>query len=128
MPQIQIRIYLEDRNFIFTSTVVPTKLELSDCFLTFETLDYGREYENALLQMPIIELKTQLWDYTSQSLATALSGTIDLNYSITYKWLKSVFILFQGSTANSLNKLFDSFDPTRGNGDFSIVGGQIFPS
>jgi hypothetical protein len=128
MPQIQIRIYLESLSSIFTTTVVPTQLTFTDCFLTFETLDYGKEYENALLQMPLIELKTQLWDYTSQSLAIQ-TGTIDLNYSITFKWLKSVFVLFQGSTAQSLNKLFDAFDPTSGNGDISInVGGQIFPS
>ena len=37
--------------------------------------------------------------------------------------------MFQGLSANSLNKIFDAYDPTSGNGDISInVGGQIFPS
>jgi hypothetical protein len=135
MPQINIKVFFESATNIVvsgTGTVACTDYTLSDVYLCFEQIDMGRDYEQQLInecrQNGPFELKSTMWDYTSQTQAS-WTGSTDLNFPLTKKWLKSAFVLFGGTTVESHNKAYDAYDFSTNAGEISIsVGGQSYPN
>jgi hypothetical protein len=128
MPQVQIRVFFESATNIATSTVAPTGYTISDMGLCYELVDMGRAYEQELMKQGTVDIKTVMWDTSTQTQAS-WAGTADIAFSVTKKWIKSAFVLFQGTSANSKNKLFDAYDFSSDTGEISLnVGGQIYPN
>ena len=128
MPQISVQLTMDSIANMFTTTVVPTGFVISNVELAYNMLDFGRSVELAVLAMPKVYLKCWSFANSSASIATATTGSISLVYNQKYASIKASYILFTGTSANSLNKWGDSYDPTSNNGEISImIAGQTYP-
>jgi hypothetical protein len=71
-------------------------------------------------------IKSQSFFNTASVLASGTNGTITIPFNVNFASIKSLLVSFSG--ISSVNKSFDSFDPTSSNGDLSVsVGGLTFP-
>lgn len=127
-PQISVQLTMDSIANMFTTTVVPTGFVISNVELCYNMLDFGRSVEMAVLAMPKLYLKCFSFANSSASIATATTGSISLVYNQKYASIKAAYILPTGTSANSLNKWGDSYDPTSSNGEISImIAGQTYP-
>ena len=128
MGSIRTQLTLDTLANIFTTNVVPTAFVLSNVELCYTMVDAGQQYENYVRSLGPFEIKTQTVANTSIALAAGTAGSVSLPFNVRLASVKSAFVLFTGTTANSLNKTNDWFDPTSSNGELSInIGSQQYP-
>lgn len=128
MGSIRTQLTMDTLANIFTTNVVPTAFVLSNVELCYTMVDAGQAYESYVRGLGPFEIKTQTVANTSIALAAGTAGSVSLPFNVRLASVKSAFVLFTGTTANSLNKTNDWFDPTSGNGELSInIGSQQYP-
>ena len=136
MPNIRIQITIDNNsNFIWESaTGVTTSYTISNFELCFDKIDFGYETEQLVRSMgEKVYIKSNSWASLSQSMAIA-SGTQEYIFNARYASIRSLFANFGGTTANSANKNFDSYDPTQSaagtnGGDFQwFCAGSAYPT
>lgn len=130
MPQIRLELTTESIANQFTTTVVPTAMTLSNVELVYEMVEFPESVEDMIRQqaVPKIFIKSQSFANTANTLANATSGQVSMVFNQRLASIKSAFLLFTGTSSNSLNKTMDSYDPTSGSGDFSLtIAGTQYP-
>lgn len=129
MPQIRIQLTMDQLANYFTSTVaVPTGLTLTNVELCYTSI-MSHTFDAAVSQMgPALSIKSMSFFNSATNLPSGTSGQISLVYNQRLASIKAAFVMFCGQGATSLNKQFDSYDPTSSSGDVSItVGGVNYP-
>ena len=128
MPQIRTQFTLDSIANIFTTAVVPTGLVISNFELVYTMIDAGPQVEQMVRSLGTFYIKSQSVVNSSVTLASGTTGSISLVFNQRLASVKSAFVLFTGTSSNSLNKWGDWYDPTTSNGEVSInVGGISFP-
>ena len=125
---IRTQLTMDTLANMFTTNVVPTAFVISNVELCYTMVDAGQQYENYVRSLGPFEIKTQTVANTSIALAAGTAGSVSLPFNVRLASVKSAYVLFTGTTANSLNKTNDWYDPTSNNGELSInIGSQQFP-
>lgn len=125
----RITLNVDSIGGIFTSAVVPTNFSLSNIELCYDSINFGSSVESMVKSMGLIYIKSQSLSTSTSILPTATSGSIDLIYNLRLASIKSVFSIFSGTSANSINKNMDSYDVTSNNGDYQyLIGNKNYPS
>ncbi len=110
------------------TTFAPTAITISNFELVYTMLDAGPAVENMVRSLGTFYIKSQSIANSSVTLASGTSGSVSLVYNQRLASVKSAYVLFTGTTVNSLNKWGDAYDPTTNNGEVSInVGGISYP-
>lgn len=136
MPNVRIQLTLDaNSNFIWeAATGVTTSYTLTNVELCFDKIDFGYNVENMVRSMgEKVYIKSNSWASMSQNMAIT-SGTNEYIFNARYASIRSLFANFGGTTANSANKNFDSYDVTQGataggGGDLQwFCAGNAYPS
>ena len=128
MGSIRTQLTMDTLANIFTTNVLPTGFVLTNVELCYTMVDAGQAYEQYVRSLGPFEIKTQTVANTSIALAAGTAGSVSLPFNVRLASVKSAYVLFTGTTANSLNKTNDWYDPTSSNGELSInIGSQQFP-
>lgn len=130
MSGVRIQVALDTIANIFTTAVVPSAFALTNLELCYDQIDFGMATENMVRSMgEKIYVKSCSYAVSNSTLASGTNGTIDLLYNTRLSSVKSLFANFGGTSSASLNKVFDSYDPTSSNGDLQFsVGGIQYPA
>jgi hypothetical protein len=115
-------------NMFNASNGIPTALTLTNIEVCFDIVDIPHS-ESAVLSMVDgngnIQIKSQSFITSTQSIATGLTGSLELVYNQRISSIKTLMALF-GRAAS--NKNYDSVDITANGGDYSfIVASQQYP-
>lgn len=115
------------------SNIIPTgatSFSLSNVELVYDMIDMGAGVEQAVKMMgEKLYIKSQSFVNSSNTLASGTSGTVELVYNQRLSSIKSLFGIFQGTSANSVNKKYDSYDPTSSSGSLQYnIAGINYPS
>ena len=131
MPQIRTQLTLDSIANIFATLatpITPTNYTISNFEMVYTMLDGGPQVEQMVRSLGKFYIKSQSIANSSVSLAAGTTGSISLVFSQRIASIKSAFVLFTGTSANSLNKWGDAYDPTSNNCEVSInVGGITYP-
>lgn len=131
MGQIRTQITmsaLSDMFAVLTTPITPTNFVISNFELCYNMIDAGAVVENMVRSLGTFYIKSQSIANSSVSLASGTTGSISLVFNQRLASVKSAFVLFTGTTANSLNKQYDFYDPTSSNGELSInIAGIQYP-
>jgi hypothetical protein len=89
----------------------------------------GGNVENMVRSMgDKIYIKSQSFSSSSNTLASATTGYIELIYNQRYASVKALIAVNGCTAAATVNRVFDSVDITTNNGEYSFsVGGVIYP-
>jgi len=130
MSGVRIQLTMDTIANIFTTAVVPSAFALTNLELCYDQIDFGMATENMVRSMgEKIYVKSCSYAVSNSTLASGTNGTIDLLYNTRLSSVKSLFANFGGTSSASLNKVFDSYDPTSNNGDLQFsVGGLQYPA
>ena len=119
---------LSDMFAVLTTPITPTNFVISNFELCYNMIDAGAVVENMVRSLGTFYIKSQSIANSSVSLAAGTTGSISLVFNQRLASVKSAFVLFTGTTANSLNKQYDFYDPTSSNGEMSInIAGIQYP-
>jgi len=113
------------------SVVIPTAISISSVELVYDQIDFGAGVEAMVRSMgEKIYVKSTSYSCSNNTLASGSSGTLDLLYNTRLSSIKSLFANFGGTSAASVNKVYDSYDITSAaGGDYSFsVGGLQYPA
>lgn len=103
-------------------------LTISNFEVVYNQIQFPPQIERQILDMPKIRIKTSSYATGLQSIPAGVAGTTNLVYNLRYASIKSMFLLLGSSSANSVNKLFDSIDMTSGAGSYNFqVNGVYYP-
>ena len=128
MPQIRTQFTLDSIANIFTTAVVPTGFVISNFELVYTMIDAGPQVEQMVRSLGTFYIKSQSVVNSSVTLASGTTGSLSLVFNQRLASVKSAFVLFTGTSSNSLNRWSDWYDPTSSNGEVSInVGGISYP-
>lgn len=128
MPNVRIQLTTDAiANFITSSA---TSFALTNVELVYDCIDMGAGVEQAVKMMgEKLYIKSQSFVNSSNTLSSGTSGTVELVYNQRLSSIKSLFALFQGTSANSHNKKYDSYDPTSSSGSLQYsIAGVNYPS
>lgn len=130
MSGCRVSLTIDSMANIATSAVALAGMTLSNVELVYDQIDFGSATEQMVRSMgDKLYIKSASYSSSATTLQTGTLGTADLLYNVRLSSVKSLFTIFGGTSANSLNKLFDSYDPTSSNGDLSYtIGGLQYPS
>tara|TARA_R110000737_G_scaffold114435_1_gene147423 strand:- start:560 stop:1828 length:1269 start_codon:yes stop_codon:yes gene_type:complete len=130
MSGCRVSLTVDSMANIATSAVALAGMTLSNVELVYSQIDFGSATEQMVRSMgDKLYIKSASYASSATTLQNGTSGTADLLYNLRLSSVKSLFTIFGGTSANSLNKLFDSYDPTSSNGDLSYtLGGLQYPS
>lgn len=132
MPNVRIQLTTDAISNIMTSSgTIPSSYTLSNLELCFDMIDLGSNVEDIIRNMgEKIYIKSQSFNSIGNTLASGVSGTSEIVFNTRLSSIKSLFTIFGGnSSANSVNKQYDSYDPTSSSGDLQyIVAGTPFPT
>jgi hypothetical protein len=130
MPQIQLSLTTDSvNNYIQkSSSVVPTT-RIYNVELCYDQVNFGHDVETMVKKLGKFLIKASSWVTSSQPLNSGVTGSQDIAFSLFYKSIRSIFSNFGGTdVTKGINLLFDSFDPTAGNGDLQYsIAGVTFP-
>jgi hypothetical protein len=127
MPQVRINLTVDSITNIFTNVVVPTAWTLSNMELRYRVIDFGPEVENMVRQMgPVLNIKSQSFAASTQTLAAGASGQQDLVFNQRYASCKSVFAL-NGTSDGSANSFFDSVNLKANTTYAFMIAGVQYP-
>lgn len=132
MSQIRVQLTMDSLANMFaiipTTPVTPTAFVLSNVELCYTMVDAGPAVEAMVRSLGTFYIKSQSLANSSVTLANGTTGSISLVYNQRLASVKSAFVLFTGTSTNSLNKWGDFYDPTSSNGELNInVGGIQYP-
>jgi hypothetical protein len=129
MSGVRIQLTVDSIANIF-STVIPSAFALTSMELVYDQIDFGAGVEAMVRSMgDKIYVKSCSYSCSNNTLASGSSGTLDLLYNTRLSSIKSLFANFGGTSAASVNKVYDSYDVTSNNGDYSFsVGGIQYPA
>jgi hypothetical protein len=128
MPNVRIQLTTDSIANIFPTSA--TSFSLTNIELVYDCIDMGAGVESAVKQMgEKLYIKSQSFVNSSNTLASGTSGTVELIYNQRLSSIKSLFALFQGTSANSVNKKYDAYDPTSSSGSLQYsIAGINYPS
>jgi hypothetical protein len=130
MPNIRLQLTMDSlANYFNASAVaVPTALTLTNVELCYTSIT-SATFDAAVRSMgSTLSIKSMSYFNSASVLSTGSAGQIALTYNQRLASIRAAFILFTGTSANSLNKQFDAYDPTSNNGDVSIsIAGVQYP-
>ena len=131
MSQIRVQLTMDSLANMFAvlaTPINPTAFVLSNVELCYTMVDAGPAVENMVRSLGTFYIKSQSLANSSVTLANGTTGSISLVYNQRLASVKSAFVLFTGTSALSLNKWGDFYDPTQSNGELNInVGGIQYP-
>ena len=128
MPTIRLQFTLDTLSNMFGVLGGVTGLTISNFEVCYQVIDLGADVENAVRSMGTFYLKTQSFYNSATNLASGTNGSITIPYNIGFASIKSLFANFGGTSANSVNKSYDSYDITSTNGDYSFsIAGVQYP-
>lgn len=116
MPTVRIQLLTDVISNIFTTTVVPTAYTLSNLELCYDSIYMGSSVDSMIRGMDKIYIKSQAYTSTGSVLGSGTSGSVSLVYNQRLSSIKSLFTLFTGNFVESLNRQYDSYDPTQSSG------------
>jgi hypothetical protein len=135
MPNVRIQLSVDSIANIFAAisgtSVQPSSFKLSNVELCYSSVNFTGGVTDMVKNMgDPFYIKTTSWKNMGASLATGVNGSIDLVYNLRLASVKSLFAHFVGQTASkAINGLYDSFDVTSGNGEYSFnIAGVSYPS
>jgi len=108
-----------------------TAISISNFEVCYNMIDFGHEVEREIIMMnPKLRIKSQSYSTGVQQIAYNTSGAYNLVYNQRYASVKSAYLNMGGGTnaagaVVSANRLFDSYDVTSGNGDYTFQIGSI---
>lgn len=128
MPNVRIQLTTDSIANIFPTSA--TSFSLSNVELVYDSIDMGAGVEAMVRSMgEKLYIKSQSFTNSSNTLASSTTGTVELVYNQRLSSIKSLFALFQGTSANSVNKKYDAYDPTSNSGSIQfLIAGQQYPS
>jgi hypothetical protein len=130
MGAIRLQLTTDSITNIFnTQNVIPTALSLSSIEVCFDIVDIVGS-EHAVMSMVDgngnIQIKSQSFISSTQSIASGVTGSLELVYNQRISSIKTLMAIF--GRATSSNKNYDSVDVTQNGGDYSfIVASQQYP-
>ena len=131
MSQIRVQLTMDSLANMFAvlaTPINPTAFVISNIELCYTMVDAGPAVEAMVRSLGTFYIKSQSLANSSVTLAQGTTGSIPLVYNQRLASVKSAFVLFTGTSALSLNKWGDFFDPTSSNGELNInVGGIQYP-
>ena len=130
MSGVRLQLTLDSIANMYTTAVVPSAFAITNVELVYDQIDFGSATEAMVRSMgDRIYVKSASYACSNNTLATASTGTVDLLYNTRLSSVKSLFANFGGTSSASLNKVYDSYDITSGNGDYCFsVGGLQYPA
>lgn len=132
MPNVRIQLTLESiANIYSVLTAATGTYTITNIELCYSMIDFSAEVNN-IVQQSFGEqffIKTSSFQNMATNLSTAFSGSTELVYNMRLASIKSLFAIMSGNTANiCVNGLFDSFDLTNSNGEYSFsVASSYYP-
>ena len=120
-------------NMCHAGTTLPTSVTLTNLELCFDLIDFNAEVDDAVASMVDdrgkLMIKSQSYLSSGQTTAASSLGSLEYIFSMRLASIKSLFLIMSGTHANSINKIFDSFDITSGNGSYQFfVASTPYPS
>jgi len=102
--------------------------------VVYNQIQFPPHIERQILAMPKLRIKTSSYATGLQTVASGVSGTVNLVYNLRYASIKSMFLLMGissaggGNAANFPNKLLESVDMTSSNGSYNFqCNGVYYP-
>jgi hypothetical protein len=117
-------------DFLVANSANMTSYSLSEFNLCCAGIDMGLAVQNMVASMgPKLYLKCTGYANQGQTVPTATSGVVSLQYNHRLKSIENLYCLFSGQNAAlDVNGYFDSRDITSSNGSLQLqVGSQNFP-
>ena len=135
MPSVRIQLTTEALSTILFQGSATTTFSLSNLELCMDIIEFGDDVNRIVASMADTEgnifLKSQSFSSSSQYLASASSGQVELVFNQRLSSIKSVIANFGKAT---LNTIYDSVDVTSSTqsgstgGDYQfVIAGQTFP-
>lgn len=107
---------------------LPSGFSITNIELVYDMLEFNADVNEVVRKNEKIFLKSQSFSNTQQTLSPC-SGSVTMTFNTRLSSIKSAFLNMSSTSASkSVNRLFDSVDITKGNGDFQLsVGGLNYP-
>ena len=107
---------------------LPSSYTISNVEIVYDMLEFNSDVNEIVRKNEKIYIKSQSFSNTQQTL-TSTSGNITMVFNTRLASIKSAFLNMSSTdTAKCVNKLFDSVDITKNNGDFTLnIGGINYP-
>lgn len=131
MPNIRIQLTTASIAEAFVNDTPPTNYALSNVELCYTMVDFSGDTNELVKNMgDQFYIKSTSFKNMGASLASGVSGSVDLIYNMRLASIKSLFTHFCGQNATyCANGLFDSIDPTSGNGELVYnIAGTSYPT
>jgi len=107
----------------------PSSFSISNVELVYDMLEFNTDVDQIIRKNEKIYIKSQSFSNTQQTLGSGVQGNISLVFNTRLASIKSAFLNMSNTDATKCtNKLYDSIDLSRSNGDFQIsLGGYSYP-
>jgi len=131
MPNIRVQLTTASIAEAFVNANLPTNYALSNVELCYTMVDFSGDTNELVKNMgDQFYIKSTSFKNMGASLASGVSGSVDLIYNMRLASIKSLFTHFCGQNATAcVNGLFDSIDPTSGNGELVYnIAGTSYPT
>lgn len=129
LPQIRVIFTLDSIANIYGSANLPTSYTITNFQFRYKVLDFGGNIEDMVAKMSPdgkFYIKSQSFACSSQTLPANSQGYQELIFNTRLASIKSLFAV---NGSGKANKQFESFDLTKGQGDYSFnIGGVMYPS
>jgi hypothetical protein len=104
-----------------------TNYTISNFEICYNMIDFGAEVQRDIIMMnPKLRIKTQSYSTGVQTLNINSSGAVNLVYNQRFASVKSAYLSMGGGDATkSANRMFDSYDITSNNGDYTLQIGSV---
>ena len=131
MPNIRVQLTTASIAEAFVNANLPTNYNLSNVELCYTMVDFSGDTNELVKNMgDQFYIKSTSFKNMGASLASGVSGSVDLIYNMRLASIKSLFTHFCGQNATAcVNGIFDSIDPTSGNGELVYnIAGTSYPT
>lgn len=131
MPAGRIQLTVDTiANIYQSATTEPTAFTISNVELCIDLVDFPAEVDGAVASMADangkVFIKSQSFISSGQNLASGSIGSLEFIYNFRLASIKSLFLLPSGTA--SVNRLYDAFDATTGNGSYQFfVASMPYP-
>ena len=131
MPNIRVQLTTASIAEAFVNANLPTNYALTNVELCYTMVDFSGDTNELVKNMgDQFYIKSTSFKNMGASLASGVSGSVDLIYNMRLASIKSLFAHFCGQNSTAcVNGLFDSIDPTSGNGELVYnIAGTSYPT
>lgn len=122
MPAVRLQFTVDTIANIYQGTTEPTSFSITNFELCYDLTDYPASVDDAVASMADangkVFIKSQSYISSGQTLASGSIGNLEYIYNFRLASIKSLFLLPAGTA--SVNRLYDSFDATTGNGSYQF--------